>query len=656
MEKVAALSERQSSKDELRRLRREAKVAAVLREVAGALGASLELDELLELVLGRLRDLLEAEGTLLFLLDERKRELVSRVPGSDTRLTIEVGDGLLGGVVRTGRLARFSRGEAIEVEWDGALGTTTDHALVAPLKNNLSRTIGLMVAFRTSGGAYSEDDEEVLGVLAKQAAIAIDNSRLLVTLIRKNQQLQQAQEQLTRRVRDLELLFELERATAHADSHEALARAVLERLARACNAEAALLSLREGESGELVEFRLDRAPRRLGASEDPPSFRTTHLGQSESLLGQVFLTRSPLQFESPTALPPGEPGPLRSLLAEPLDGDDAPIGALAVLNRRTGPFTAEDLGLVRLVSANVSTAVRLFDASLAREKQERLSSIGRLLSQVVHDLKSPLTVISGYVELMRDAKTKEERARYADEILKQFQTLGAMQREVLAFARGETQVFSRKVIVDRFFAEIAPVLALEVPAERIELRLAATKKLVAHFDSERITRALSNLVRNAVEAIGEGRGSITIEASAEGETLVFAVSDDGPGVPKEISSRLFESFVTYGKKDGTGLGLAIVQRIAVEHGGRVELGPSARGAKFVIRLPGAVATPRAETKNARSTVPESGNPKARTENPKSRTEGKPSASEGHRAARKKASPGKTAAPKKKGAKRSRART
>ena len=107
---------------------------------------------------------------------------------------------------------------------------------------------------------------------------------------------------------------------------------------------------------------------------------------------------------------------VHSMIAEPLTGDEESLGALALINKRGGPFTAEDLGLLRLVSANVSTAVRLFNSNRVREREERLSSIGRLLSQVVHDLKSPLTVISGYVQLMEESAERQERQHYASEI------------------------------------------------------------------------------------------------------------------------------------------------------------------------------------------------------------------------------------------------
>ena len=593
MESERETAGEKSRKDENRQkyLLREERVARALRDVAGALGASLELDELLELVLGKLTDLLGADRAILFLLDERKGELVSRGTGSveDYPIRLPLGEGLLSKVIRTGRSGQLdgAEGDEASADWDDILGFRTRQAAAAPLKNNLSRAIGvLLVLNKQSDGPFSEDDIEILMVLAKQAAIAIDNSRLLVTLIRKNQQLQQAQEQLTRRVRDLELLFELERSTAHAHSHEELGRAVLESLARACNAAGALMVLAEDEHNEMVEYSLAR-PARGTTPERAGKFRVGVFAGKDSIVASVLSSSQPIQLDS-LDNPLSQPGlmDVQSVIAEPLLGEEGTLGALALLNKRGGPFTAEDLGLLRLVSANVSTAVRLFHSNRVREKEERLSSIGRLLSQVIHDLKSPLTVISGHVQLMEEAAERAERKLHAEEILKQFKALGAMQREVLAFARGETQVFARKVIIDRLLADVAQQMAAELAEQNVELRVSSAPKLVAVLDSERIIRALQNLIRNAKEAMGPlGGGTVSVRADREGDDLTLRVSDTGPGIPPTIAPRLFQSFVTAGKEDGTGLGLAIVKRIVEEHGGSVALVSVPKGACFLIRLP-----------------------------------------------------------------------
>ncbi len=601
-----------------RSLVREARVAKALREVAGALGASLDLDELLELVLRKLTELMPAERAILFLLDERKRELVSRSAGGpdDFPLRLPLGDGVLSRVVRTGKAVCLAQGseELKDAEWAPLLSCETTSAMATPLKNNLSRTIGVLLVINKrldAGGSrldFDDEDEEILSVLAKQAAIAIDNSRLLVTLIRKNQQLQHAQEQLTRRVRDLELLFELERSTAHAQGHEDLAREVLERLAKACNAGGALLVLSDDEHEQFVDYCLTRSVRAQGqVGEGPARFSTGWSTAREGVLSSVIENATALQLDvtdAPLTLD-GLP-PVESIIAEPLSDGESPIGALALLNKRGGPFTAEDLGLLRLVSANVSTAVRLFNANQARQREERLSGIGRLMAQVVHDLKSPLTVISGYVQLMEVSADEQERKHYAAQILKQFDALGAMQREVLAFARGETKVFARNVIIDRLLADVQSQMAAELLEKNVVLRVSAAKGLVAHLDSERIIRALQNLIRNAAEAMEPlGGGSVTVRADVDGDALTLRVSDTGPGIPAAIRPRLFRSFVTSGKLNGTGLGLAIVKRIVEEHGGAVELCSVPRGACFLITLPSALVTtqPDARRVNVESAPP-----------------------------------------------------
>src|SRR6185436_9369308 len=112
-------------------------------------------------------------------------------------------------------------------------------------------------------------------------------------------------------------------------------------------------------------------------------------------------------------------------------------------------------------------AVRLFVVQAQRERGERLTTIGRLLSQVIHDFKTPMTVISGYVQLMQDTDEVAKRAEYAEEVLKQFDVLTSMQREVLEFARGERRVFVRKVYLKKFFSDITRQLELELAGRPI---------------------------------------------------------------------------------------------------------------------------------------------------------------------------------------------
>ena len=290
----------------------------------------------------------------------------------------------------------------------------------------------------------------------------------------------------------------------------------------------------------------------------------------------------------------------------PLEGEDGDaMGAIALFNKRKLPgstprlgsatreeeFTEDDRALLLLIAANASTAIRLQMSRESREREERLTSIGRLLSGVIHDIKTPLTVISGYVQMMQAADKRELREEYAELALKQFEHIGAMQRDILEFARGERNLLVRKVYLSKFFGDVKEQLQTQLARVGVELVIDLQDKRTARFDEGKILRIVHNLARNAAEAMADKGGKFTIKVSRAkatrnaDEAIVVTFSDTGPGIPKEIEHRLFQSFVTSGKKGGTGLGLAITRRIAEEHGGTITVKSSSKGATFTLRLP-----------------------------------------------------------------------
>jgi signal transduction histidine kinase/putative methionine-R-sulfoxide reductase with GAF domain len=572
-------------------LRREQRVSAALREVGIALGTTLDLDDLLELILTKLTELVEADRATLYLLDEAHDELVSRlvVGGQVRSIRMKVGHGVAGMVAATGKPIRLNEAyqdPRFERDWDLLTGYRTTSMLAAPLKNHLGRTIGVIqVLNKRHSDGFSSDDEAILSALSTQAAVAIDNSRLFLSLIQKNKQLLDTKEQLERRVRDLSLLFELERATARATTVEELCLAALAQLTAACEARGAAMLLAEPETGDLVQYVYD--------DQEPERLLTLPVKSGEGVLGAAMLSKDALRIPDLSRDVRASLGVERkfsffaeSALAVALEGERGALGALGVFSAQgSPPLGDEDTGLLRLMGANVSTAVRLFNANAVREREERLSAIGRLLSQVIHDFKTPMTAISGYAQLMAEDDDRASRQENCEEILRQFDVLSAMQREVLEFARGERSLFVRRVYLRKFFSDVERQLRLEIDGRPIELAVEVDGKAVVRFDEGRMERAIHNLARNAVEAMTPAGGKLTLSAGLVDGELSIKVGDTGPGIPKEIESKLFQSFVTLGKEGGTGLGLAIVKKIVDEHGGRVTFQSSPEGATFELRLP-----------------------------------------------------------------------
>ncbi|WP_437334166.1 GAF domain-containing protein [Sorangium sp. So ce394] len=593
-----------------------------LRDVGLALGSTLDLDQLLALILNKITELLDADRATLYLLDEQRQRLYSRIViGEEARaIELPVGAGIAGHVAKIGRTVRVKdayRDRRFQRDWDEVTGYRTRSILAAPMKNHVGRTIGVIQVLNKHGGAeFSVHDEELLSALATQAAVSIDNSRLFLSVIQKNTQLVETKEQLEHRVSDLKLLFELESAMGRATNMEDLARAVITSAGRACEARAGGMLVDEIEGGLVLYFfdldALDDGvppPRAPGdepegvvvAAPPRPAVKRIAMRRGDGLVGRAMVHNEAVFYSSEGGgdelddmdmtvshrLAQMLGGELESAIAVPLEGEDAvPIGAMALYNsRKPHGFSKDDRALLRLVSANASTALRLFRSRLEREQSERLTTIGRLLSGVMHDVRTPLTVISGYVQLMAsapDAATREEHARL---ILKQFDVISAMQREVLEFARGERSILVRKVYLTKFFGDIEKQLEHELAGTGVALSLQLEDRGTARFDEAKMTRLLHNLVRNAVEAMRPRGGTVTIRAYRDGGELAISVADTGKGIPKEVQGRLFQSFVTSGKRGGTGLGLAIVKKIVDEHAGTIAVESSDKGAKFTIRLP-----------------------------------------------------------------------
>ncbi|HLK35807.1 MAG TPA: GAF domain-containing sensor histidine kinase [Polyangiaceae bacterium] len=574
-------------------LAREMRVSKALREVGVALGTTLDLDRLLELILDKVTDALDADRATLYLLDEANDELVSQVAhGREVRsIRLKIGHGIAGHVARTGKPLHVRdayKDPRFNAEWDMVSGYRTRSILAAPMKNHLGKTMGVVQVLNKRRGEFTDDDSDILAALATQAAVSIDNSRLFMSVTQKNIQLLDTKEQLEHRVRDLKLLFDLEHAMGRATSLEELFMAVLGEAIRACEAKVGAVALRDPEDGAGVLYVIDERTKKL---------RRVPYPEDVGLIGWAMRHGEVLVSSDAENDPRRDPvlderagsGAARTALIVPLEGEHkAAIGAIAIYNKRAGrPFNDEDRELLELISANASTAIRLQLAREGREREERLSTIGRLLSSVIHDLKTPLTVISGYVQLMQSSKDASQREKYADLVLKQFDHIGAMQREVLEFARGEKSVLLRRVYLQKFFDDVGQQLEPELARRGVELVVDVQERGTARFDEGKMLRVVHNLARNAADAMGTKGGKFVIKVTRDKETgeLVVSFSDTGPGIPKEIEHRLFQSFVTSGKKGGTGLGLAIVKKIAEEHGGTIAVQSSARGATFKLRIP-----------------------------------------------------------------------
>ncbi|RLB58761.1 MAG: histidine kinase [Deltaproteobacteria bacterium] len=570
-------------------------VGQALRRVGQAVGAGVELDELLTLVVETTTEVLGAERATLYLLEDGK--LVSRVKQGDELQTIamEIGQGLAGHVAKSGRTLRVNDAYSdprFDATWDERSGYRTSSAVAVPLQTNTGQTIGVLQVLNKRGGdqgpqPFTLHDAELLKALATHAVVSLEKTALLGRLLANNEQLAQTTVRLERSLRDLELLYELETLMARADTVTDMARSAITLIAGACDAAA----------GALLHFAENTHTLYVVNVDQPGEVREIIVQPGEGIAAramehcELLTIDDPMEVRDPQRVCERLKMDVHSAIAAPLGNEEIGIaGALALYNHRGQPsqFSEEDGALLKLASVNVATELRLFESRQARERSERLGSIGRLRSGMMHDLRSPLTVINGYMQLMEVADLPEAREEYGAIIAEQFEIIGAMQRDLLAYARGETALLIRKVYLSKFFDDLTRQYQPELDAAGISLQLVPCRTRVAYFDERGMARAVQNLVRNGIEALDGQGGKLTITCASDDENFVMKVSDNGPGIPKAIRRRLFEPFVTAGKVTGTGLGLANVKQVVEDHGGSVAVRSSSRGTCFTVRIPGAM--------------------------------------------------------------------
>lgn len=220
-----------------------------------------------------------------------------------------------------------------------------------------------------------------------------------------------------------------------------------------------------------------------------------------------------------------------------------------------------------------------------RSSEARLAAIGQQLSGVLHDLTSPLTVASGYVQLMAAEGSEERRQAYLGRVLRQFEEIASMSRELLAFAGGERQPSVAPVPLSLLALDWQEMLTLELAGHRVGVRVEAEGTARPMVDVGRLRRIVSNLGRNAAEAVAPG-GRVELRISAGDTEFCITCEDDGPGIPEALRESIFERGFSTRSGDGRGFGLAIVNECVGALGGRVLVSASALGgARFEVRIP-----------------------------------------------------------------------
>lgn len=424
--------------------------------------------------------------------------------------------------------------------------------------------------------------------------------RELLARVQVIMRMRRTEQALRQRNRELAALNEISRTvTSSLDLDEVLV-ATMRGIREILQVEAGSLILVDEETGELVFHKT------LSPEHGWITGRTLLPGQG--VVGHVVATGQPRLVNDVAQEPLFQPEmyrdsgfAVRNLLCVPLIVRDRVIGAIEVINKLGGGFTPADLDLLQTMAGSVAVAVenaQLYAelADFARELErsqaqlvqaEKMAAIGRLAASIAHEINNPLQAIHNSLHLaMLERLPEEKRRQYLSIAQEEVERLIEIVQRMLDFYRPSRGRFVH--------TDVNQVLqnALSIAGKRLQhghvrlhTRLADNLPPIPGVPDQ-LAQVFLNIIINAIEAMPDG-GDLRVGTllTEDGEWVLVAFRDSGPGLTPEQAANVFEPFYTT-KPSGTGLGLAISYGIVERHGGVIEVSSQpGQGATFIVRLP-----------------------------------------------------------------------
>lgn len=260
-----------------------------------------------------------------------------------------------------------------------------------------------------------------------------------------------------------------------------------------------------------------------------------------------------------------------NMLTMPMKNRDGKtIGVFQMLNKKGGPFSQQDEEFINALSIHASIAIE--NARLAQEmvNSERLSAVGRMASTIIHDIKNPMGTLRVYAQVMKKKGGNEEVSKLADEMIHQVDRFVNMAQEILDFSKGVSSTNMENAAFEDVMEGVLLFIEKDLTKNNVKLDKKLSFKGIVKLDQDKVIRVFYNIASNARDAMPNG-GTLTVSTEEFADMVKIEFTDTGTGMPEEVKRRIFEPFVTHGKKHGTGLGMAIVKKVIDDHKGKIEI-------------------------------------------------------------------------------------
>ncbi|MBI3125036.1 MAG: GAF domain-containing protein [Ignavibacteriales bacterium] len=261
------------------------------------------------------------------------------------------------------------------------------------------------------------------------------------------------------------------------------------------------------------------------------------------------------------------------------------IGVLQLLNSKKGEFSGRDE--VFLAALSIHSAIALQNAELVEKllTAERVHSLGKMANFLIQDIKKPVLVSKRYAEHLLHKQLPQDSIQIIEMLLEQLVQVADLVQTTSSYSEGKTILRAVNVSLNNTLADYTSRVETFVVSRNCQIYNEFEKDVTVKVDIKEFFQCYMHIIKNACDAMPEG-GSIYVSTKRDNKNIKIFIRDNGLGIPEGFTEKIFEPFMSYGKKEGTGLGLAITKKIVEAHSGKIEVeSTTGTGATFIITLP-----------------------------------------------------------------------
>lgn len=550
----------------------------ILNQVSRAVNQTLDLDKLLQLIMEKSLELLDAEAGSLLLADDDAEALTFEVVLSPVGnqlhgIQVTVSGGSIVGTVASKRQPLIVNDVLADPRWDTSFDQTTGfqtrNLICVPMISH-DRLVGVIeLVNKHAPACFSEEDTELLSSFAAQAAIAIENARLFTM----------TDQALAERVQELHTLQLIDQQLNATLDFARVMDLTLEHAMDAVGASTGMVGVmnEEGNGLYLVAQR--------GTPTEYDRYRDEVWPNQQGTIGQVARTGQPTLVGNTREQPDSKPvvAQTHSQMAVPILYQDEVRAVISLESPYPNAFNQHDIDFVIRLADHAAIAIE--NARLYEQAQSANRAKTEFMSVASHELKIPMTSIKGYAKLLTlgaGGDLTDQQREFLNIISANVDRMDRLVGDLLDVSRieaGRLRLEMGQVDLHEVIDTVIQSVKAQIEAKQLALEIDVPATLQPVWgDHERVIQILTNLVSNAYKYTPDG-GEIHIMVngqtdSASSGCLTVSVRDTGVGISLEDQQKLFTKFFRADDPrvrdvPGTGLGLSITKSLVEIHGGEI---------------------------------------------------------------------------------------